>query len=185
MVVDGPPLSEIYRGTVEKYGRNRFSEVMQFLLGAAGKDIKSLASSKEPSALRFAVANLRKFQVLRTIENACHSAIDVLQNALKPGVVGVDIFSSVLTLVETKWPLPETVSKEYLKLSKQTPQANVWMHNALYNVIETVPLTVFKDDAARTVLMTALSDARSLVTEEEELEEIDIKPSTENGRGST
>lgn len=170
LVVDATKLSMIYKAAIDRYGSDQFTKVMKYLISAAGKDMDSIAASSEPSLIRQTVASLRRLQVMRTIETACHSSVKKLVNAVKPDVGGVDIFVSVITLVEMNWPLPETIINEYKKFTLSSLQSIVWFHNELYGIIESVPVSAFKDERSREVLITAISEARCTATEDEELE---------------
>lgn len=174
IVLKTSTLSHIYRSVIDGFGKEKFTEVIKFLISTAGYEITAIVSSTDIPALRCTVTSLKKFQIMRTIETSCYSVIPQLNEAIKPDVGGVEIFSSVLSLVEIKWPLPETVSAEVEKLAIPSPQALVWVHNSFCALIEAIPTSVFLDENKRDVLITALRDARSIAAEIEEKEEYEI-----------
>lgn len=170
-VVKGSDLSEIYKNAIKIYGKTKVSRVLQYLVTAAGKDIDSIAPSSDALALRTTVVSLKKLQVLRTIESGCETAVKRMKNSLKPKIGSVEIFLSVLKLIDMKWPLPGSILSEYKHLVVDSPQATVWLHNELSAIVDSVPLSIFEEDRARNLLMDAINEARSMATQKEEQED--------------
>jgi len=169
-VLNVDSLSDLHKSLVKRSARSQYSESIEFLIGAVGKDFSASVSSTDEVKLKSALSSLKRLQVLQTIKSRCYDMAARLEAALKESVNDEVIYEKIIELLELSYPLSRNIVRAYESLVIDEPQFNVWIHNEMYGAINSIPHHVFPDDSSREVLFEALDEAMEQVVEIEERE---------------
>lgn len=170
-VLDVTSLCDLHKKLSKHAAGDKYVEYIKFLIDAVGRDFNALVSSTDLATLKSSLSSLKSLQILQTIRGRCGDIANRLAPVLHEGVDASEIYSELLLLLESSYPLASNVIKSYKKIVLDEPQYNVWIHNEMYGAFQSVPHHVFEDLSSRAVLIEALDDAMEQVVELEELEE--------------
>ena len=169
-VLAAPGPAGVYRGMIQQFGVDGFSDHLRFLTRAVGDDLAAAGPSVEPARLQELLEDLSALRVLDTAHDRCAQLARRVNQQGPVTLTPTEVLQNLLPLTEEpiNGPAKLLALADRLGIPADRYDTRVALLRESRDVLAALPVAVYRDGDARMTLLRAVQEAMDITIEQEE-----------------